>query len=381
MSDGVNARRIAIDALERIDRDNAFANLVLPKLLEESALDQRDRGFVTELVYGTTRRFRSMDFAVDRFIDRDDVDPRTRAALRAGAYQLLEMRVPAHAAVDATVAAAPKRSRGFVNAILRKVSAGGDVDWPTEAHRLSYPNWIVSRLEEDLADRAIPVLEAMNGAATTHTRADGYRQDLASQEVAKLISSDGLVLDLCAAPGGKATLIAAGGATVLASDLHAHRAGLVQTAAADTQTAVHPLVADATHPPYRAAMADAVLIDAPCSGLGSLRRRPDARWRIKHGDVAGLAALQFELIEVAETLLKPGGQLVFSVCTLTTEESTAVDARVADALPQLEPSPLGNPWEPFGRGGRLLPDRFEGDGMAAFNYRKRSSGLSGSESA
>lgn len=375
MSDGATARRIAIDALERIDRDNAFANLVLPKVLEESDLDQRDRGFVTELVYGTTRRFRSMDFAVDRFIDRDDVDPRTRAALRAGAYQLLEMRVPAHAAVDATVAAAPKRSRGFVNAILRKVSAGGDVDWPTEAHRLSYPNWIVSRLEEDLGDRAIPVLEAMNGAATTHTRADGFRQDLASQEVAKLIVSAGLVLDLCAAPGGKATLIASGGATVLASDLHPHRAGLVRTAAAETQSDVHPLVADATHPPFRAAMADAVLIDAPCSGLGSLRRRPDARWRIKHGDVAELAALQFELIETAEELLKPGGQLVFSVCTLTTEESTAVDARVADALPQLEPIPLGKPWEPFGRGGRLLPDRFEGDGMAAFSYRKRSSGL------
>lgn len=363
-------RRIAIEALERIDRDAAFANLLLPKLLEASELDQRDRGFVTELVYGSTRRFRSMDFAVDRFIDRDTVDARTRAALRAGAYQLLEMRVPAHAAVDATVAATPKRSRGFVNAVLRKVSAAGVPDWPTEAIRLSYPNWIVTRLEHDLGDRALPVLDAMNGAATTHTRDDGYRQDLSSQEVAKLVRARGLVLDVCAAPGGKATLVASRGASVVASDLHAHRAGLVRTAAHETQTAVHAIVADATCPPYRDEVADAVLIDAPCSGLGSLRRRPDARWRIKEADVDELAALQYELIKVAARLVKPGGQIVFSVCTLTTAESLAVDERVADELPHLQPEAPADPWEPFGRGGRLLPDHFEGDGMAAFSYVK-----------
>ena len=371
MSDGVEARRLAIEALERIDRDEAFANLLLPKLLEESDLDQRDRGFVTELVYGTTRRLRSMDFAVDRFVDRDNVDSRTRAALRVGAYQLLEMRVPSHAAVDATVAATPKRSRGFVNAILRKVAADGDPEWPNDAIRLSYPNWVVRRLEADLGERAIPVLEAMNGAATTHTRADGYRQDLASQEVAKLVASDGLVLDLCAAPGGKATFIASNGATVLASDLHEHRAGLVQTAALETGTAVVPVIADATAPPYRSESADAVLIDAPCSGLGSLRRRPDARWRIKERDIDSLAALQFELVAAAERLVKSGGQIVYSVCTLTESESTAIASRIAAEIPALSPEPLSEPWEPLGVGGRLLPDTFEGDGMAAFAFRKR----------
>ena len=373
---GVAARRLAIEALERIETDGAYANLLAPKLLEESDLDERDRAFVTQMIYGATRMKRSLDYLVDRFIDRDDVDSRARAALRIGAYQLAYLRTPSHAAVDATVAATPKRARGFVNAVLRKVAKAGsaeETDWPTESLRLSYPDWLVKRLEADLGERAHAVLAAMNEAATTHIRADGYRQDLASQEVASLVEvgPDSVVLDLCAAPGGKATYIAGAnlGSVVLGSDLHDHRAGLVQTAATETGSAVHALVADATNPPYRQASAAAVLIDAPCSGLGSLRRRADARWRIQPADIDNLADLQFALVRAASELVLPGGQVVFSVCTLTAAESSAVDDRVAAELPQLKPQPLSEPWETWGRGGRLLPDKFEGDGMAVFSYR------------
>lgn len=374
-ANGVSVRRLAIEALERIEKDGAYANLLLPTLLAESDLDERDRGFVTELVYGSTRMLRAVDYLSDRFIDRDDVDSRVRAALRVGAYQLHYLRVPAHAAVDATVAATPKRGRGFVNAVLRKVSkASAGTTFPTNGIRLSYPDWMVNRLAEDLGDRAIPVLEAMNHAATTHTRDDGYRQDLASQQVAMLVEPTGTILDLCAAPGGKSTFIAStkgsAGATVIGSDLHLHRAGLVATAAADTNTAVHAVVADGTAAPFRPSSADAVLVDAPCSGLGSLRRRPDARWRIKPSDVATLADLQFQLVRSAKDLVKPGGQVVFSVCTLTKSESLHVDERIATELPDLVAEPLPDPWEAFGRGGRLLPDTFEGDGMAAFSYRR-----------
>ena len=373
-TNGVAARRIAVEALERIEKDGAYANLLLPKLLAESRLDDRDRAFVTELVYGTTRMKRSVDYLVDRFIDRDDVDSRVRASLRIGAYQLQFMRVPAHAAVDATVAATPKRGRGFVNAVLRKVAKStNDTQWPTEGIGLSYPDWILGRLADDLGDRSRGVLEAMNRPAATHVRDDGYRQDLASQEVASLVEPTGLVLDLCAAPGGKATLIAGRGpvedVTVIGSDLHEHRARLVKVAAKDTGHEVHPVVADATAPPFRPHCADAVLVDAPCSGLGSLRRRADARWRIQPNDVAALKELQRGLIGAAVELVKPQGQIVYSVCTLTRSESTEVDDLVAADFPQLTPQPLPEPWEPWGRGGRLLPDRFEGDGMAAFVYR------------
>jgi len=367
---GVTIRRLAIDALERIERDGAYANLLLPQMLAESDLDERDRGFVTELVYGATRMKRALDYLADRFVDRDDVDSRVRAALRVGVYQLQFMRVPSHAAVDATVGATPKRGRGFVNAVLRKVSADSDPTWPTQEIELSYPDWIVRRLADDLGGRAIPVLQAMNQAATTHMRDDGYRQDLASQAVSALVEPSGLVLDLCAAPGGKATYVSGAGATtVVASDLHEHRARLVSTAAKSTGTTVHSVVADATQPPYRAAIADAVLVDAPCSGLGSLRRRPDARWRMTPKSIGNLAELQFRLVEEAAALVKPGGQIIFSVCTLTKAESCEIDERIAAKLRQLTPEPLSDPWEPWGRGGRLLPDAFEGDGMAVFVYR------------
>ncbi|NNC78626.1 MAG: hypothetical protein HKN94_00620, partial [Acidimicrobiales bacterium] len=151
---GLESRRLAIDALVRIDEDGAYANLVLSKILDESTLETRDRGFVTELVYGTTRMRRALDYVVDRFIVRDDIEARVRACLRTGAYQLVFLGTPAHAAVDATVAATPKRARGFVNAILRKVAASGAVEWPTDAIRLSYPNWMIDRLAADLGDRA-----------------------------------------------------------------------------------------------------------------------------------------------------------------------------------------------------------------------------------
>ena len=117
---GVAARRLAIEALVRIDSEGAFANIVLPKMLERSDLEARDRGFVTELVYGTTRMQRTCDFLVDRFL-MSDVEPLVRSALRIGAYQLVVLQTPAHAAVGETVGAVPKRVRGIVNAVLRKV--------------------------------------------------------------------------------------------------------------------------------------------------------------------------------------------------------------------------------------------------------------------
>ena len=367
---GVESRRLAIAALVRIDAEAAYANLVLPHLLERSSLDQRDRGFVTELVYGATRMRRAVDYLADRFVERGDVDASTRAALRIGAYQLHFLGTPPHAAVDATVAAAPKRARGFVNAILRRV-ADSTVTWPSDAIRLSYPDWIVSRLQDDLGERAVAVLETMNEPAEVHVRSDGYRQDLSSQQVVELVGPARRVLDVCAGPGGKATAIAHQADFVVGTDPHTHRARLVRAAAEATGTDVHVVVADGTRPPFAGAGLDAVLVDAPCSGLGSLRRRPDARWRIAADDVDRLADLQFRLVEQSARLIRPGGRLVFSVCTLTDAESTRVDAEVARRLPQLAPVPevFSEPWEPHGRGGRLLPDAFAGDGMAAFVYQ------------
>ncbi len=179
-----DARVVALRTLARIDSEGAFANLALRHELDRSGLEQRDRAFATELVYGTTRQRRRLDHVVDRFLLRE-VDPPVRAALRLGAYQLHELGTPPHAAVSATVDAVPNRKvRGLVNAVLRKV-AGAPVEeggWPSEAVRLSYPDWIVERLTADLgADPGHAALAAMNEAAAATERDDGYTQDLASQ--------------------------------------------------------------------------------------------------------------------------------------------------------------------------------------------------------
>lgn len=372
-----NPRQVALDALLRID-DGAYANLVLPPLLARSGLDERDRGFVTELVYGTTRMLRACDWLLERFLFRE-VDADVAAILRLGAYQLAFLQTPPHAAVGETVALASGRTKGFVNAVLRKVAAAGPPrpeEWPDDATRLSYPDWVVDRLVADLGrDTALAALTQMNEAASVSMREDGYIQDEASQQVAVLVGAEpgDRVADVCAAPGGKATLLAhAAVALVAAGDVNPTRTGLVAANArrfgAD---AVAPFVGDARRPPLRPGQFDRVLLDAPCSGLGVLRRRPDARWRVAPQDVDDLAALQRDLLERALDLVRPGGLVVYSVCTLTRAETEDVDGWLATAHPDVVPEPApGGPWEPVGRGARLLPQTIGSDGMYVLRLRR-----------
>ena len=359
--------------LVRVDTGGAYANVALPAALAQSGLDQRDRAFATELVYGVTRRRRALDWALDAFLVTPPPPP-ARAALRLGAYQIIELGTPAYAAVSATVAVSPRRHRGLVNAVLRRVADAGPPDWPDDATRLSYPDWIVEKLTADLGhDAAMAALESMNSPASVHRRDDGYVQDLSSQLVVDAIDvqPDDLVADICAAPGGKATALAARGARVVACDSHRSRVGLLESnrKALDAGS-MHTVVADGRHPPLRPGGFDAVLVDAPCSGLGSLRRRPDARWRIEPSALPRLAGLQRALLDAAVGLLRPGGQLIYSVCTLTAAETLEVAAEMS-ADDRLEPRPAPTePWLPHGSGALLLPDA-DHDGMALFLWRRR----------
>lgn len=379
------ARGIAIAALVSAEA-GARANLELPRLLAESGLDQRDRAFATELTYGTLRMLRACDWLVGQFA-RGDLEPEVRAAARAGAYQIVYMRVPAYAAVSATVAECPPRARSLLNAVLRRVAdlvEAGPVRWPGPGTKLSYPDWVLRRLGEDLGpDRAQGALEQMNEAATVAVRADGYTQDPASQAVAEHMAGlmaqgpGGPALDLCAAPGGKATALAAATPMVVAADVAFERAALVAGNVARLHLAnVAVVVADATEPPFRSARFAGVLVDAPCSGLGVLRRRPDARWRVRPEDVGRLAALQRRLLSAAIPLVAPGGVLVYSVCTLTRAETVDVDQWLAELLPAAsgwhaeEEPPVGLPWEPSGRGWLLLPQGAGTDGMYMLALRR-----------
>ena len=369
---GVATRRLALDVLARIEDDGAYANLALRTALDRSDLVDVDRRMVTDLVAGTERRRRALDHLVDRFLTSDP-PPAGRRALRLGAYQLAYRDdLPDYAVVSSTVAAAPKRFRGLVNAVLRQVATTPRT-FPSPGIELSYPDWVVERLTTDLGEStALDALAAMNVAPSAHRRDDGYTQDLASQWVVDAVGarSGELVVDVCAAPGGKATGMASSGATVVALDLYAQRAGLVAGNAAKLGQSLPVLAADATRLPLRPGSADRVLVDAPCSGLGVLRRRPDARWRVEPDLPERLSVLQREILDAAVTLLKPGGTLVYSVCTLTAAESTDVDAHLAGRHPRLVAlDPVGEPWQPWGRGAMVLPQTAGTDGMCVFRYR------------
>lgn len=365
------ARGVAYHCLCRVDQDGAYANLITSSQLQHSRLDDRDRRFVTELVHGTTRMRRACDALVDRFISSEP-DPEIRTLLRLGAYQLHFMDVAAHAAVGETVELAPKRARGFVNAILRRVSTT-PMKWSSDAVRLSYPDWLFDRLVAELGvDDALASLAAMNEAPSATERADGYTQDLGSQWVAAAVDARAgeLVLDVCAAPGGKATAIAATGATVVAADLQPQRVGLIaENAQRLGATAVLPLAADGTSVPFTPGSFQHVLVDAPCSGLGTLRRRPDARWRMLPAAIDELAVLQQRIIDATAPLVAPGGSLVYSVCTLLAAESTAHS--IPEGFTPITDRPEGE-WRSFGAGWRVLPHDAGTDGMMLLRYRRDS---------
>ncbi len=396
MSGGrTTARGVAISALIAAE-EGERANLVLPRMLSASGLDERDRGFATELAYGTLRMCRSCDWLVGRFA-KGELEPAVRAAARAGAYQLAFMRVPAYAAVSATVAECPARARPLLNAVLRRVAdlvARGPIRWPGPGTKLSYPDWVLARLGEDLgAGRALAALEQMNQAASPSTRPDGYIQDAGSQAVGEYVAGllagqAGPVLDLCAAPGGKTTFLAHGSAFVVGADVAPARARLVAGNVERLQLPnVAVVVADGTQAPFRAGSFAGALVDAPCSGLGVLRRRPDARWRARPEDVGRLARLQRRLLSAAAPLVAPGGVLVYSVCTLTRKETADIDQWLAgppggdadaDGPGALRPvgeweaaPPPGPPWEPLGRGALLLPQAAGTDGMYVLALLRR----------
>jgi 16S rRNA (cytosine967-C5)-methyltransferase len=428
-------RRVALDALLRVE-EGAFAHLLVPEMLRRRRLDSRDRGFVTELVYGTVRMQRAVDHLLGQVSSRpiDDLDPRVRGALRLGAYQLL-VGMPPHAAVGETVNLAGARTRGFVNGVLRALARLGP-PWPLPTAddiesigiRTSHPDWIVTTLFDMFGvDDAIATLELDDEPPPVTLRVNRMRsnaeelagelrqanvevargdlvadallvrhsgdlaalaavrdgraspQDQASQAIVAVLDPrpGERILDLASAPGGKTCAAAERmGATglVVAADVRPARVHTVMEAAArlGLTDAIVTVLGDGVHPPVRNGVFDRVLLDAPCSGLGVLRRRPDARWRIRPSDVVDLAALQRVLLAAAACAVRPGGRLVYSVCTLTRAETLEIDEWAAAQLPELHAiDPPGPPWRPYGRGALLLPSDARSDGMFVLVFERR----------
>ena len=382
------ARLVAFDVLRAIDEQNAYANIELSRLLRERRVSGRDAALATELVSGTLRMRGAYDAVIDQLVDRP-LDEPVRDALRLGVHQVLSMRVPSHAAVGTTVDLVKKRighrPSGLVNAVLRKVGARSLDDWLAGrplAERMSHPSWVVDELGRALDrpdelesllradnDRPAVTLVARPGLATREELGGGPTgvspyavvldggdpgalpavregragvQDAGSQLVAVALhratvdGTDARWLDLCAGPGGKAALLAAlaaeSGARVLANERQPHRARLVAQATRAAAGGMLGVIAgDGTRPAWSPGIFDRALVDAPCTGLGALRRRPESRWRRKQSDIAGLVPLQVALLWAALDATRAGGVVVYATCSPVVEETAGVlDAVLAE---------------------------------------------------
>ncbi|HKX47714.1 MAG TPA: transcription antitermination factor NusB, partial [Gaiellaceae bacterium] len=375
------ARAAAYAVLVRVFEEGAYADRAMRTAV--AGLDARDRALAQRLAYGAVQRARTLDYAIERLGRRrvHRLDPPVRAALRLGAYQLGFVEgVARYAAVNESVElvrrAGLERAVAFTNAVLRRLADGistllEELPEKTAAEaalRHSYPDWIAGVWFRDLgADGALALMRALNEPGRPVVRlvrgeiegtpdadvpgawhvdrvdeaalAEGriWPQSAASQLVGLAVGArEGeRTLDLCAAPGGKATMLAGEVTAVEVNEARARE--LVETARRLEADDVRVVVADARELPPEVTAFDRALVDAPCSGLGVLNRRPDLRWRAEP-----LPELQLELLRAAAERVRPGGTIVYSVCTINADESEAVvdasglevDRTLAEEWPQ-----------------------------------------------
>ena len=402
---------------------------------------ERDRAFARELVFGVLRFRRSLDYALESFYRRPlaRLQPELRTALRLGLYQIRYLdRVPARAAVSEAVslavAALGHRAGAVVNAVLRSYlradhpwpRPGGDPDLYLRVG-LSHPDWLVDRavarlgpeaarraleannrspqsflrvaggsdpdatrrsLEEDgvetapspLAPRCLRVLRGNPTASRAYAEGAVHPQDAGSQLIGWLLPDGGRVVELAASPGGKAAILAERWAPrpVLAADLRPARVRLLaETADRLGATNLVPLAAHAGSPPFLPGTFDRVLLDAPCSGLGTLARNPDLKWNSSPKRLRSLARKQQFLAASAARLVAPGGYLLYSVCSLEPEETDEVIASLREQAPEFHPADLRAPLPPqlhplLDDSGalRLLPGLHDTDGYYAALLRR-----------
>jgi 16S rRNA (cytosine967-C5)-methyltransferase len=422
------ARRAALRVL--LDTDRGGPTLA-DRLADDDVerLPERDRALLHELVLGTLRRRGALDFALGRLLDQPfaGLEPPIKAILRLGAYQVLHLRVPDRAAVSESVELAHEsapRAAGLVNAVLRRLAREGIPAFPdASADPLAWmttegslPRWLAERWIARLGPataiaRARAFLDAppsvfrINPRATdgeARLRAAGlelrplavpgawtaagklaphaaegliYVQDQGSQMAAHLAAEGARVLDACAAPGGKTTLLAdllGGGGRVVGAEASLSRLRrMARLIARWGATTVGLVAADARRPPFAGSF-DSVLLDAPCTGLGTLARHPDIRWRTAERDILRHAGRQRELLEGVAGVVRPGGRLVYSVCSGEPEEGDeVVDAFLRDH-PEFTPAPLPAWAQPFADGGRARtrPERDGGDAFFAAVLRR-----------
>ena len=392
-----NARKIALDLLVRVHQSDSYINLLMPKVLGQADLSDADRGLIQELSYGSLRWRAQYDAFIDQFTTGKTLSHQLRFALQLGMHQLFRMRVPAHAAIHETVELVKEfepRAAGLANAVLRNAdrkgfdsllaeSLRGKSNIEAMAIRYSHPLWVVQALKQALeldgkgqeleqlliSNNETPVvnlaaldesardylesLELEQGGASPigyllHGNPEplldtkGVRvQDQGSQLVALALleagNRQGRWLDMCSGPGGKSAILQAGiaehGGVLDCMEPVPQRAELVKKALTDIS--LTNVIVDYGQNAKKGNY-DAVLLDAPCSGLGSVRRKPESRWRKEPNQLPNLTQIQAELLQAGIDALKPGGYLLYSTCSPLIPETNTQVKIALDSNPGLE---------------------------------------------
>ena len=421
------ARRAALEILNRIDADRAFSSVLLPRF--EETLADNDRGLCHELVLGVLRRRIYLDRVIERYAGSKKLDSAVRNALRLGAYQIIFLdKVPAYSAINESVnlvqAAKKTSAKGLVNAVLRRVSEKvPTLEFADDVERISvetsHPRWLIEKWITDFGSSEAEVIAAANntiprvafrtsGAARPDLSAyqlseivDGgyiaksmdsllrnmadenqvYFQDEASQLVASVVlkASGQRILDVCAAPGGKTTLIAGSagrvsGSLIVAGDLHEARVELLRATCVRQGVEFVNIVrydAEASLP-FVGESFDTVLVDAPCSGTGTIRHNPEIRYFLEPSDFNALALKQRTILKNASKLVRVGGKLIYSTCSIQTEENEAVATGFLQESSGFVPCTPGVPDRLVTRDGfaRTLPHRDGTDGFFIAEFQR-----------
>lgn len=396
------SRLVAYELISQVNREGAYANLRLPQLLVKSKLSMADKAFTTELAYGTLRMQGKHDYLASKYIDRPikELDTKIVDLLRIGIHQIVEMRVQDHAAVSETVELAKfvagESKASYVNAILRKITTNRDdlselarlPDLQRLSIQHSHPEWIVSafydqlknwnEVEKLLIANNIPTAPDVVSWPTKSTHQEflslgaeriagctnGFTipvipsdfapiierragvQDRGSQIVVenflKTFQPDLSWLDMCAGPGGKAAYLyysireLEDSPRFIANEPNQKRAELVKRVIGNNLVVTN----DGTDPNNFTSKYDRILIDAPCTGLGALRRRPESRWRKTQSDLKELVSLQRNLLASSFELLRPGGIISYVTCSPHLAETKGQVIDFLGSFPQMSILPL-----------------------------------------
>ena len=428
------ARSVALEVLEDVFIHQAYSNIALNKHLKGSQLSAADKGLVTEIVYGTVACKLTLEWYLSHFIeDRDKLDNWLYILLLLSAYQLRYLdKVPNHAVVNEAVELAKSRKKGsekLVNAVLRRILREGWPDIETikrknkrDSIAYSLPVWLVSKLKEEYGEeRAQAIFEsllvrnkasirvtdlsrkeeikAVLGVSDSPLAASGLVkeqghfaghdlfsegaitiQDESSQLVAPTLDLQGheQVLDACAAPGGKTAHIASclTSGKVVALDLYDHKLDLIQENAQRLGVAdrvqTQKLDARKVHEFFEKDSFDKILVDAPCSGIGLLRRKPDIKYNKETADFASLQQIQLEILGSVCQTLRKGGIITYSTCTIVSEENFHVVEAFLESHPEFEQVKLEHECKDILKDGCILitPELYGSDGFFISQFRK-----------